>query len=84
LKSARFPGTSHDDIQTTREERKFDRFCSPRKTSPSAIATQSRDHRDIGLSAAASPENLHLRRRASSARSPNPLTLFPDAAHACP
>jgi len=84
LKSAFFPETSHDGIQTARKERKFDRFYSPRKTSPCAIETESEDHRDICLSVEASPENLHLRRAAHSARSLNPLTLFPDAAHTSP
>ena len=84
LKSPFFPGTSHDDLQTAPDEAKLDRFCSPRKASPSINGMQSQDLRDVYLRAQALPVKLHLRGDDSCARSPNPLTLFPDAAHASP
>ena len=84
LRNVIFPETSHDRIQTAREDLEFDRFYGPRKASPLIIVTKSGDHRDIGFSVEAPPENLHLRRTGHRTRSLNPLTLFPDAAHASP
>jgi len=84
LKNPFFPGTSHDALQTPGDGGKLDCFCSPRKASPSFITAPSRDLRHIYLSGHASPENLHRGQPGKCARSPNPLTLFPDAAHASP